>query len=75
MLGRVAPRAGPADGPRRLWWPLVLAGLLLVAADAIVRLLTPAPQRPERAALARAPPATTRAASGGEDARVDERAG
>jgi hypothetical protein len=75
--GRVLAAPGdarwPGDGPRRVWWPLVLAAFALVAADALVRVLTPPPARPERALVERrlrgaGPP------SPGEDASVDERA-
>jgi Ca-activated chloride channel family protein len=73
VLARVGQATWPGDGPRRLWWPLVLAGVVLVAADALVRLLSPAPPRPAgRAFDGRI---VHDDVSDGQDARVDERAG
>jgi hypothetical protein len=74
VLARVDQATWPGDGPRRLWWPLVLAGLALATADALVRLLTPAPPRPGRAFDARVVHEDDGVVSDGQDARVDERA-
>jgi Ca-activated chloride channel homolog len=73
VLSGVGQASWPGGGPHHLWWPLVLAGLLLVTADALVRLLTPAPPRTDRAGLGERQ--VTERDSGGQDARVDERAG